>query len=158
MSAEVITGRFGDGHKARGEGPYSLPESAKIGLPILDQAHMSLLAHLNAAHAALVAGDDAKARLQLETLRSEMATHFDIEEQIMQALGLPALRDHVRQHATKEAQVDGICRASLARGALTIGDIDQCFQLLIDEVVRGDLELKSHFQSMGCAPIHQRGA
>ena len=156
MLAEVITGRFGD--RARTSEAYSLPASAEVGLPILDQAHAALLARLNAAHRALMAGDTAKARFQLETLRADMATHFDIEEQIMQALGFPALRQHVRSHAASAAQLDGICRASLGRGALEVSDLDLCYQGLIDEILRGDLELKSHFQSMGSRPVQRRGA
>lgn len=156
MFAEVITGRFKD--EGRGASPYSLPTSAQIGLPVLDRAHAALLARLNAAHRALMAGDEAGARLQLETLRADMATHFDIEEQIMQVLGFPAMRDHIRRHAASTAQFDEICRASLARGALQVGDLDLCFQALIDEVLRGDVDLKSHFQSMGSTrPMQRRG-
>ena len=156
MFAEVITGRFAD--QAKTPDAYSLPASAEVGLPILDQAHAALLARLNAAHRALMAGEQAKARLQLETLRADMATHFDIEEQIMQALGFPALRNHVRSHAASAAQLDAICRASLGRGTLDVSDLDLCYQGLIDEILRGDLELKSHFQSMGSRPVQRRGA
>ena len=155
MRAEVITGRFKDEPK----GAYALPSAARIGLPVLDKAHVALLARLNVAHAALGAGDVAKARMQLELLRAEMATHFDIEEQIMQALGFGAMREHIRRHAASAAQLDEICRASLARGALRIADLDLCFQTMIDEILRGDLDLKSHFQSMGSTrPITQQGA
>lgn len=156
MFADVITGRFAD--RAKAAEAYSLPAAARLGLPILDQAHAALLARLNAAHRALMAGDEAKARLQLETLRADMATHFDIEEQIMQALGFPALRHHVRSHAASAAQLDAICRASLARGALAVSDLDLCYQGLVDEILRGDLDLKSHFQSMGSRPVQRRGA
>ena len=156
MFAEVITGRFAE--QATAPGAYVMPASAEVGLPILDQAHAALLARLNAAHHALMAGNEAKARLQLETLRTDMATHFDIEEQIMQALGFPALRQHVRGHAASAAQLDGICRASLGRGALDVSDLDLCYQGVIDEILRGDLELKSHFQSMGSRPVQRRGA
>jgi hemerythrin-like metal-binding protein len=154
--AEVITGRFGN--QAKAPDAYSLPQSAQVGLPILDQAHAALLARLNTAHRALSAGDKAKARLQLEALRVDMATHFDIEEQIMQALGFPALRQHVRSHAANAAQLDGICRASLGRGTLEVSDLDLCYQGLIDEMLRGDLELKCHFQSMGSRAIPRKGA
>jgi hemerythrin-like metal-binding protein len=154
--AEVITGRFAD--QAKAPGAYSLPASAVVGLPILDQAHAALLARLNAAHRALIAGDEVKARFQLETLRSDMATHFDIEEQIMQALGFPALRQHVRSHAASAAQLNDICRGSLGRGTLDVSDLDLCYQGLVDEILRGDLELKSHFQSMGSRPVQRRGA
>ncbi len=150
----MITGRFGDQTKA--PEAYSLPRSAEVGLPILDQAHAGLLARLNAAHRALMAGDQATARLQLETLRADMATHFDIEEQIMQALGFPAMRHHMRRHAASAAQLDGICRPSLGRGTLDVSDLDLCYQGLIDEILRGDLELKCHFQSMGSRPIPWR--
>ena len=157
MFAEVITGRFKE--KADGAGPYALPAAATIGLPVLDQAHVALLARLNVAHRAVLSGDNAQARLQLETLRDEMATHFDIEEQIMQALGFGAMRDHVRRHAASAAELDEICRASLARGTLEIGDLDLCYQSLIDEILRSDIDLKSHFQSMGSTrPMQQRGA
>ena len=155
MFAEVIAGRFKD--EARG--PYALPSAARIGLPVLDKAHAALLARLNGAHRALGAGDEAAARLQLESLRSEMATHFDIEEQIMHALGFDGMRDHIRRHAASAAQLDEICRASLARGALQAGDLDRCFQTMIDEILRGDLDLKSHFQAMGSSrSIPQWGA
>ena len=156
MFAEVTTGRFAD--QAKAPDAYSLPASAEVGLPILDQAHAALLARLNAAHRALTAGDEVKARFQLETLRSDMAAHFDIEEQIMQALGFPALRQHVRSHAASAAQLNDICRASLGRGTLDVGDLDLCYPGLIDEILRGDLELKSHFQSMGSRPVQRRGA
>ena len=156
MFAEVITGRFGD--QAKAPEAYSLPASAEVGLSILDQAHAALLARLNAAHRALTAGDEVKARFQLETLRADMATHFDIEEQIMQALGFPALRQHVRSHAASAAQLNDICRASLGRGTLSVSDLDLCYQGLVDEILRGDLELKSHFQSMGSRPVQRRDA
>ena len=156
MFAEVITGRFAD--KATARGAYVMPASAEVGLPILDQAHAVLLARLNAAPRALTAGDEAGARLQIETLRADMAAHFDIEEQIMQALGFAGLRQHVRNHAASAAQLDGICRASLSRGTLDVSDLDLCYQGLIDEILRGDLELKSHFQSMGSRPVPRRGA
>lgn len=159
MFAEVITARFRGKAQGSSATPYTLPASADIGLPVLDKAHAALLTRLNAAHRALTAGDEAKARLQLEILRSEIATHFDIEEQIMQALGFSAMRDHVRRHAASTAQLTEICRASLARGALTAGDLDLCFQTLVDEILRGDNDLKSHFQSMGSRrPIQRRGA
>jgi hemerythrin len=87
-----------------------------------------------------------------------MATHFDIEEQIMQALGFPALRQHVRSHAASAAQLNDICRASRGRGALDVSDLDLCYQGLVDGILRGDLELKSHFQSMGSRPVQRRGA
>ena len=156
MFAEVITGRFAD--QAKAPDAYSLPASAEVGLSILDQAHAALLARLNAAHRALTAGDEVKARFQLETLRADMATHFDIEEQIMQALSFPALRQHVRSHAASAAQLNDICRASLGRGTLSVSDLDLCYQGLVDEILRGDLELKSHFQSMGSRPVQRRDA
>ena len=155
MFAEVITGRFKD--KEPAGTPYVLPASAVVGLPVIDKAHAALLARLNAAHRALSAGDEAKARLQLETLRVDMATHFDIEEQIMQVLGFSDMRDHIRHHAASAARLDQICRASLAHGALQFSDLDLCFQALIDEILRGDVDLKSHFQSMGSTrPMQQR--
>lgn len=147
MFAEVITGRFGD--KQKTGDPYNLPTSAEVGLPVLDEAHAALLALLNAAHRALTAGDETTARLQLDRLRSEMATHFEIEEQVMQKLGFPAMHDHNRRHAASIAELDSIGRASRARGGLRIGDLDLCFQALIDEVLRGDIDLKSHFESLG---------
>ncbi|MEZ5833753.1 MAG: hemerythrin family protein [Dongiaceae bacterium] len=156
MSAKVIRGRFKSDDKAPGADPYGLPASAEIGLPVLDQAHAGLLARLNAAHRALTVGDEVKARLQLESLRVDMATHFDIEEQIMQALGFDAVRDHVRRHAAHAARFDEICRASIGRGALRVSDLELCFQGLIDEILRGDLDLKSHFQSMGSTRAMQR--
>lgn len=148
MFAELIEGKSRDETGASAGAPYVLPASARVGLPVLDKAHIALLARLNAAHRALMAGDEAGARLAIEALRSDMATHFDIEEQIMQTLGFPDLRDHVRRHAAGAAEIDEICRASLARGALLVGDIDRCFHALIDEILRGDVALKSHFQAM----------
>jgi hemerythrin len=155
--AEVIRGRFRD--QPDGSAAYALPNAASIGLPVLDQAHAALLGRLNAAHRALAAKDEATARLQLEMLRSDLATHFDLEEQIMQALGFRAMREDVRRHAASAAQLEDIFRKSLARGALLVEDLDRCFHLLIDEIMRGDVALKSHFQSMSSArPLQQQGA
>lgn len=157
MFAEVIKGRFGAA-RAADAAPYALPVSAEIGLPVLDEAHAALLARLNAAHHAVSAGDQAQARLQLDLLRSDLTTHFDIEEQIMQALGFAAVRDHVRRHAAHMAELDEICRGSLSRGSLTVGDLDVCFRGLVDEILRGDVDLKSHFQSMGSRRAGAQGA
>jgi hemerythrin len=159
--AEVIRGRFGGKaavDTAVDSGPYMLPDAARVGLPVLDQAHAALLARLNAAHRALSSGEEAEARLQLERLRSDLVTHFDIEEQIMQGLGFSGMRDQVRRHATNTAQFDKICRASLSRGSLAVADLDLCFQSLIDEIMRGDVDLKSHFQTMGSRRAAQEGA
>ena len=157
MCAEVIRGRF-EGKTAVDSGPYVLPDAARIGLPVLDQAHAALLARLNTAHRALSSGHEAEARLQLEMLRSDLVTHFDIEEQIMQGLGFAGMRDQVRRHATNTAQFDQIYRASLSRGTFTLADLDLCFQNLIDEVMRGDVDMKSHFQSMGSRRAAREGA
>jgi hemerythrin len=159
--AEVIRGRFGGKaavDTAVDSGPYVLPNAARIGLPVLDQAHAALLARLNAAHRDLSSGHEAEARLQLEMLRSDLVTHFDIEEQIMQGLGFAGMRGQVRRHATITAKFDEICRASLSRGSFTVSDLDLCFQNLIDEVMRGDVDLKSHFQTMGSRRSAQEGA
>lgn len=159
MGAQVITGRFKRSGGTAERGRYALPEAARIGLQVLDEAHAAMLVRLNAAHRALLAGDQGSARLQLEMLRVEMAAHFDIEEQIMQALKLGAMHRHIRNHAASTAHLDEICRASLARGALRTEDLDLCFQALVDEMIRGDVDLKSHFQSMDRnRSIQQRGA
>jgi hypothetical protein len=78
--AEVIKGGFGGKaavdsavESAVSSAPYVLPDAARIGLPVLDQAHAALLARLNAAHRALSSGHEAEARLQLELLRSDLA-------------------------------------------------------------------------------------
>ena len=158
MFAEVIRGRFRGEADGSVDAAYVLPNAARVGLAVLDQAHGALLGRLNAAHRALAAKDEATARLQLEVLRSDMATHFDLEEQIMQALGFRAMRDHVRHHAASAARFEDIFRKSLARGALLVEDLDHCFHALIDEIMRGDVALKTHFQSMSSRrPVQQQG-
>lgn len=143
MFAQVVRGRFGE-QRASDAAARALPASAEIGLPALDRAHATRLARLNAAHRALESGNEAQARLQLDALRSDLATHFDIEEQIMQALGFADLRACTRHHAAIMAQVDEICRDSLARGALAVSGLDRCFQVLIEEMLLGDPEPKSY--------------
>lgn len=146
MLAQVITDRFPRQDAA--PQPYKLPTAARLGLDVLDNAHEALMARLNAAHRTLSAGDAANARLLLDALQSDLATHFDIEEQIMQAMGFQGVRDHVRCHAASGAQIAAIYRASLQRGGLQISDLDLCFQALIDEILRSDIDLKSHLQEM----------
>jgi hypothetical protein len=64
--AEVIKGGFGGKaavdsavESAVSSAPYVLPDAARIGLPVLDQAHAALLARLNAAHRALSSEHEA---------------------------------------------------------------------------------------------------
>ena len=146
MLAEVITDRFPN--KDAVSQPYAVPAAARLGLELLDNAHDALMGRLNAAHRLVSAGDEANARLLLEGLQHDLATHFDIEEQIMQAMGFRGVRDHVRCHAASAAQIEGVYRASLKRGALRTSDLDRCFQALIDEMLRSDIDLKSHLQEM----------
>ena len=146
MLGQVITDRFPK--KDSAAQPYNLPIAARLGLDVLDNAHEALVARLNAAHRVLSAGDEANARLLLDALQTDLATHFDIEEQIMQAMGFNGVRDHVRCHAASGAQIAAIFRASLKRGGLQISDLDLCFQALIDEILRSDIDLKSHLQEM----------
>lgn len=64
------------------------------------------------------------------------------------AIGLPILD---RAHTALIAR-------PLGCGALEVGDLDLCFRGLVDEVLRGDVELKGHFQSVGPRPFQRRGA
>lgn len=146
MLAQVITDRFPK--KDAASQPYNLPIAARLGLDVLDNAHEALMARLNAAHRALSAGDEANARSLLDALQTDLATHFDIEEQIMQAMGFNGVREHVRCHAASGARIEAIFRASLKRGGLQVSDLDLCFQALIDEILRSDIDLKSHLQEM----------
>ena len=146
MLAEVIADRFAA--KDAVSQPYAVPASARLGLELLDNAHDALMGRLNAAHRLVSAGDEVNARLLLEGLQQDLATHFDIEEQIMQAMGFRGVREHVRCHAASAAQIKAIYRASLKRGALETSDLDLCFQTLVDEILRSDLDLKSHLQEM----------
>lgn len=144
---ELVTDRFPRKDAAAPQ-RYAVPAAARLGLDVLDNAHDALIARLNAAHRALSAGDQSNARGLLDALQADLATHFDIEEQIMQAMAFRGVREHVRCHAANGARIESICRTSMQRGGLQIGDLDLCFQALIDEILHSDIDLKSHLQEM----------
>lgn len=73
----------------------------RIGLPVIDREHVALVRQLDdlAANSAAYPGSDAFSEV-LSGMGRQINAHFDKEEEILHACGMPpeAVQEHIRSH------------------------------------------------------------
>ena len=85
----------------------------EIGVPEVDAQHKQLCEYLNALHAAMREGRQARVGELLELLRNYAHTHFRTEEALFTPIEEYRAKDkHLAQHREFEAKIDSIARAS----------------------------------------------
>lgn len=76
--------------------PWS--DDYSVGIERIDHDHRRLLAAANTLVGTLLANRDEGLAAAIDTLRTELDTHFELEEGLMDEAGYPSMLEHAREH------------------------------------------------------------
>lgn len=124
-------------------------DSFSVGHAELDDEHRIIVRYLNA----IVAPDPAEAGRMAQNCRrlyEYLSTHFRHEERVLDRAAFPRLVEHTRSHS------DVLCRArelratcgELCRDRATTECTREWVSLIVEHLVRSDLDFKSHMDQM----------
>ena len=118
--------------------------SFEVGVDRIDNEHKHLFELARRIPHELEAGAGAS----VTRFIAAVERHFEQEEHILENSGFPGLEEHKRYHRSllrKARQLQRLCEVERHRGK-----IDRCYievvGFLLDDVVRGDMNFKSHLQ------------
>jgi hemerythrin len=97
----------------------------ELGIPLFDEAHQALAEQI--AH--LQARPDAEFGAGLEALIEALEADFRVEEELMETIDYPDLRNHREQHARVLATLHSLRGGDLAGGRHAVGLILPWFHL-----------------------------
>lgn len=122
-----------------------LLETFITGHPIIDEEHRQIVCSINEVSAAVEAAEHELCATLLDGFLKICTDHFASEENLLEALGYPALADHKVFH--KELLIKAKAVKTLCMDMHSQDSIRRCFDematLLIEDVVRGDLQFVS---------------
>lgn len=126
-------------------------ESFELGVPEIDSDHRAIMALMRAVQSAARVDERERCEKLLDRLLTLTRDHFAREEAFLSRWGYGEAGDHARYH-------EGLCaRAESVKKACAEIEspqgFDECCEemmsFLIDDIVRGDLGLKSFLQEAG---------
>lgn len=130
---------------------YELLNSWLIGHAAIDEDHRNLISVINSLADAIEANDHKKCD-ELFTAFLEMAhKHFEREEAVLREAAFPNYDSHCKYHQElieQSAEVKKLCLEQKDEKLLQ-GCFEKLMAYLIDDVVRADLEFKSHLYEKG---------
>lgn len=122
-----------------------LLETFITGHPVIDEEHRLIVDSINEVSAAVEAGEHERCATLLDGFLKICTDHFASEEALLEALGFPSLADHKVFH--KELVIKAKAVKTLCMDLHSHDSIRRCFDematLLIEDVVRGDLQFVS---------------
>ncbi len=129
-------------------------ESFELGCEEIDDDHRQMLALMKRIQAAGETGDLQLSANLLDSLLSLAQSHFDREETFLEGIGYPMASVHKDYHARLLLRANAVKDACKA---ITSPDVfkqccEEMFGFLIDDVVAGDLKIKSYLQEIGLTP------
>ena len=128
-------------------------DAFEIGLTQIDEDHRQMLAIMRRIKAAGEARDRKACVTLLDELVAFSQAHFEREEKILREIEYPSLDVHEAYHADLLERADVVKEACKAiRSDRDLRDCcEQMFGFLIDEVISGDMKIKSFLQESGMA-------
>lgn len=123
-------------------------ETFELGVPEIDSDHRALLDLMRAVQAAAAARDRDRCTRYMDRVRAFARSHFEREEKLLKDWNYPSTEMHTSYHAELMARADAVAE-TCTRIESAAGFEDCCREMmsfLIDDVVRGDLHLKSFLQ------------
>lgn len=135
------------------------------GHPLIDAEHLKIVGAINAVSDAVNAGEYDKCAHLLDDFMTICEDHFAAEERLLADLNYPGLHDHSVFH--KELVLKAKSVKTLCMDMNAPDSIQRCFDematLLIEDVVKGDLQFVSFLIDQGAvearnhAPIKKPG-
>lgn len=117
----------------------------ELGIPLFDEAHQALAEQI--AH--LQARPDAEFGSGLEALIQALEIDFRVEEELMETLDYPDLKNHREQHARVLATLHSLRSGDLVAGRHAVGLILPWFHL---HLATADTALTLALQMAGSEP------
>lgn len=129
-------------------------ESFEIGFKSIDDDHRKMLAIMKQVGDAGAAAEFERCAELLDELFVFSKAHFEREEALLDEIGYPAAALHKSYHAGLLVRADAVKEACKAiRSAHNFRECcEEMFGFLIDDVVAGDLKIKSYMQEIGMIP------
>ncbi len=123
-------------------------ETFELGVPEIDGDHRVIVSLMKAIEASLAAGHDKQAIPIIDRLIAFAADHFRREEALLAAWKYPELTVHCQYHRGLLETIDHIKQACLEKkGSESFKHCcDEMMRYIIDDVVQGDMHIKSHLQ------------
>ena len=123
----------------------------EIGVDFIDEDHKKLLNIMLDVKNAVEANNHSKCTVLLNKLLQEARAHFAREEAYLAEARYPGLESHKAYHKALLVKADTTKR--ICEGLDTDNDLKECFDgmanFLIDDILHGDLNFKSHLDYIG---------
>lgn len=128
-------------------------ESFELRVPEIDGEHRTMLDLMKAVQSAAMDRDRKRAEQYMDRLLAFSQSHFAREETLLEGWDYPDTAKHANYHAEllkRAATVKQACTEVESAEAFE-ECCDEMMSFLVDDVVRGDLKLKSFFENAGLA-------
>ena len=127
--------------------------SIKTGNATIDGEHRGLFECLREINAHLGEKDGEKAFAACQKLGQMLNEHFDSEEGILRQAEFPRLDSHVATHDNTRDLLKQACTecGRVCRENQPVTCIPDLTFILVDHFLRGDLDFKSHLQTVNLA-------
>ena len=129
-------------------------ESFELGIPEIDGDHRVMLELMRAVEATAAAQDRRRSERCVDRFLVFTELHFAREETLLERWGYPDWQEHARYHAglvDRAKEVRKVCVT-----VETANDYQRCCEkmmsFLMDDIVRGDMKLKSYLENAGLGP------
>lgn len=126
-------------------------DSFEIGLKAIDDDHRQMLGIMRQIKAAGNVRDRDACVVLLENLVDFSQAHFEREEKLLRDIQYPSAQVHEKYHANLLERADVIKEA--CKAIRSDRDFQECceemFGFLIDDVIAGDLKIKSFLEEHG---------
>ena len=126
-----------------------LPDSMRVGHPVIDGDHENLFAHANDIRNALRDGDHRQAASLADRLIDEILAHFAREEQVLMDVGYPESEEHIQYHTILKAKAEEVRKVLLRMlndSPAAVVTFDMLISFLVNDPIAADLDFKAFFQ------------
>lgn len=135
---------------------YQWSSAFELSVPEIDSDHMVMLQLVNIITDAVRIGDKQLIRRNTDRLMAFTLLHFSREEQLLESWEYGETDAHRQYHAKMyEKAVDSFAKLDAAQSDEALASLcDEPIAFLIEDVIRGDVNLKSFLANRGLT-IHK---
>lgn len=126
-------------------------DTFELGVPEIDGEHRTMLDLMKAVQLAVAARDRKRGEQYLDRLLAFSRSHFAREETLLEGWGYPDTAKHANYHAKlleRAIALKQVC-AEIESAEAFEECCKEMMSFLVDDVVRGDLNLKSFLEDAG---------
>lgn len=131
-------------------------ETFELGVPLIDDCHKKIMSAMQDVLSLAETGQIALCKERLDELLRISAEHFQEEENFLRECGYDSVENHVRYHARMYSRAEAVNKS--CANIESKEDLKDCCEemmaFLVDDVIKGDIALKTFFQNKGLAKPH----